>query len=73
MQAYVLKRLVSGLGSSRQAARQGFALALTLVLQHNASLSPKAACEALEAALDISGSKKACLHIQTICTTPQST
>lgn len=32
LQSYGMKRLVRGLGSSRQGARQGFALALTLVL-----------------------------------------
>ena len=60
LQAYALKRLVAGLGSSRQAARQGFALALTLLLQHTPSLSPNAAVDALEAALDISSAKKVC-------------
>ena len=33
VQAYTLQRLVRGLASSRQGARQGFALALTAVVQ----------------------------------------
>ena len=33
LQVYGLRRLARGLGSSRQGARQGFATALTLVLQ----------------------------------------
>lgn len=35
--AYVLKRLVKGLSSSRDAARQGYALALTEVCEENNS------------------------------------
>ena len=56
----MLKRLVAGLGSGRQAARQGFALALTLVLQHTPAVTPEAAVTALEATLDVAGSKKVC-------------
>ena len=33
MQAYTLQRLVRGLASNRQGARQGFALALTAIVQ----------------------------------------
>ncbi len=55
-QAYVLKRLVRGLGSGRQGARQGFALALTALLGARPSLSPASVLELMDQHLPFSKS-----------------
>ena len=58
-QAYVLKRLVRGLGSGRQGARQGFALALTALLGARPSLSPASVLELMDQHLPFSKSMQA--------------
>ena len=54
LQAYVLKRLVRGLGSGRQGARQGFALALAALLGARPSLSPASVLELMDQHLPFS-------------------
>ena len=63
LQAYALKRLVAGLDSGRKAARQGFALALTQMLEQTNAASPEQVVEAIEASIDVSNSRK--VHILT--------
>ena len=58
LQLYSLKRLVRGLGSGRQAARQGFALALTLLLTKMESLSSEGVMALLDLYLQASASMK---------------
>ena len=58
-QAYVLKRLVRGLGSGRQGARQGFALALTALLGARPSLSPASVLELMDQHLPFAKSMQA--------------
>ena len=57
LQTYAVKRLVAGLESSRQAARQGFALGLALVLEQTTAASAEQIVESIEANLDISNSR----------------
>lgn len=65
VQVYVLKRLCRGLASSREGARQGFALALTAVLQGLPALGGGAALSILESSLESPGGKKvgAAIHM----------
>ena len=58
-QEYVLKRLVRGLGSGRQGARQGFALALAALLGARPSLSPASVLELMDQHLPFSKSMQA--------------
>lgn len=58
MQLYSLKRLVRGLGSGRQAARQGFALSLTLVLSSIKSIPVQGILKLVEVHLPNSKSQK---------------
>lgn len=52
MQAYVVRRLVRGLGSGRDGARQGFSLALTLLLESVAGLGAREVLLLLDAFLE---------------------
>lgn len=53
-QVYVLRRLVRGLGSGRQGARQGFALAITALLARVKSVTVAAVLTLLESSLEVS-------------------
>lgn len=53
-----MKRLVRGLGSSRQGARQGFALALTLVLGKAECISAQGAAALIGSMLEAGGAAK---------------
>lgn len=53
-----MKRLVRGLGSSRQGARQGFALALTLVLGKEECISAQGAAALIGSMLEAGGAAK---------------
>ena len=58
-QAYGLKRLVKGLGSGRQGARQGFALALALVLgRAGGCVSAQGAAAVVRGILEAGGATK---------------
>ena len=58
LQAYVLKRLVRGLASARQGARQGYALALSKLLSDMPALSAKQVLATMAAELQVSGQAK---------------
>jgi hypothetical protein len=58
-QAYVLKRLVRGLGSGRQGARQGFALALAALLSARPEVTPASVMELMDQHLPFSKSMQA--------------
>ena len=58
VQEYVLKRLVRGLSSARQGARQGYALALTHLLSHIPALTPEAVLAAMASELQVSSQAK---------------
>lgn len=51
-QVYAFKRLCRGLGSSRQGARQGFALAITSLLGATECVGPSEAVAAIEGVLE---------------------
>ena len=56
-----------GLESSRQAARQGFALAITTLLQQLPAIGTSQGLEALEDALKVPSSAKVCIiHILSV-------
>jgi len=55
---YVVQRLVKGLGSSRKAARQGYATALVHVLKGNPELKPELILELMSEHLAVKGSLK---------------
>ena len=55
---YALKRLVRGLGSGHDAARQGFSLALAAALVRVPEIESLPALDMLEAALEVSKSTK---------------
>ena len=57
-QVYALKRLVRGLGSSHDAARQGFGLALSAALVKVPEIESLPALDMLDAALEVSKSTK---------------
>lgn len=57
VQAYVIRRLVRGLGSGRDGARQGFSLALTLLLESVPGLGAREALLLLDAFLEQPHSK----------------
>ncbi|CAK4152252.1 unnamed protein product [Aphanomyces euteiches] len=56
--SYTLKRLVRGLASSRDAARQGFSTALTALLHHFPSLSVESVLDLVLTTMDASNSMK---------------
>lgn len=58
MQVYSLRRLVRGLGSGRQAARQGFALCLTILLSRLQAVTCHGVLRLLELYLQPGSSKK---------------
>jgi hypothetical protein len=58
LQVYVVKRLVKGLASGRQASRQGFATALTALLMQLEVLPTGAVLDLIEKQLDPGGSAK---------------
>ncbi len=64
-QVYALKRLVRGLGSGHDAARQGFSLALAAALVRVPEIESLPALDMLEAALEVSKSTKvrACYNL----------
>ena len=72
-QVYALKRLVRGLGSGHDAARQGFSLALAAALVRVPEVESLPALDMLEAALEVSKSTKVlacgpysfCIHTET--------
>ncbi|KAK9797031.1 hypothetical protein WJX73_010770 [Symbiochloris irregularis] len=55
---YALKRLVRGLESSRKAARQGFAMGLTMALQQISAIPTTNALDSLDSALPLSNNAK---------------
>ncbi len=57
-QVYALKRLVRGLGSGHDAARQGFGLALSAALVKVPEIESLPALDMLDAALEVSKSTK---------------
>ena len=57
-QGYALKRLVRGLGSGHDAARQGFSLALAAALVRVPEIESLPALDMLEAALEVSKSTR---------------
>ena len=63
LQAYVLKRLVRGLGSGRQGARQGFALALAALLSVRPEVTAASVMELMDQHLPFSKSMQARRHI----------
>ena len=65
MQLYSLKRLVRGLGSGRQAARQGFALSLTLLLSSIPTITSQGLLDLIDHHLAASKSKKVSLFLLT--------
>ncbi|RHZ21865.1 hypothetical protein DYB31_004718 [Aphanomyces astaci] len=57
--AYTLKRLIRGLASSRDAARQGFSTALTALLHHFPAAVPvESVLDLLKSTMDVSASMK---------------
>ena len=54
-----MKRLVGGLASGRQGARQGYSLALTLLLTQLPALPAAYILDTLDKALEVSGQAKA--------------
>ena len=66
---YALKRLVRGLGSSHDAARQGFSLALAAALVKVPEIESLPALDMLDAALEVSKSTKvhACGYAPCFC------
>ena len=58
LQAYALKRLVRGLGSGHDAARQGFGLALSAALAKVPEIESLPALDMLDAALEVGKSTK---------------
>lgn len=69
-QVYGLKRLVKGLASGRQGARQGYALALTTLMTELPTLPAAIVLDLLDEHLEVSGQAKAsfslfhCLHLE---------
>lgn len=59
---YGLKRLVRGLGSGRQGARQGYALALGKLLSDVPALPISQVLKVMSSELDVSGHAKVCMH-----------
>ena len=57
-QVYALKRLVRGLGSGHDAARQGFGLALSAALAQVPEIESLPALDMLDSALEVSKSTK---------------
>jgi DNA polymerase phi len=57
-QVYALRRLARGLGSSHDAARQGFALALAAALARVPEIESLPTLDLLDAALEVSKSMK---------------
>eukprot|EP00208_Stichococcus_sp_RCC1054_P001680 CAMPEP_0206145532 /NCGR_PEP_ID=MMETSP1473-20131121/27659_1 /ASSEMBLY_ACC=CAM_ASM_001109 /TAXON_ID=1461547 /ORGANISM="Stichococcus sp, Strain RCC1054" /LENGTH=263 /DNA_ID=CAMNT_0053541779 /DNA_START=17 /DNA_END=805 /DNA_ORIENTATION=+ len=55
---YTLKRLVRGLASGRQGARQGFALAVTTIVEHAPAVSAAVVLDLLQSNLPVSASMK---------------
>ena len=62
LQVYGLKRLVRGLSSGRQGARQGYALALGKLLSDVSALPMSQVLEVMSSELDVSGQAKVCMH-----------
>jgi len=58
LQVYALKRLVRGLGSGHDAARQGFGLALSAGLAKVPEIESLPALDMLDAALEVGKSTK---------------
>ena len=58
-QVYGLKRLVKGLASGRQGARQGYALALTTLMTELPTLPAAVVLDMLDEHLEVSGQAKA--------------
>ena len=58
-QVYGLKRLVKGLASGRQGARQGYALALTTLMTDLPTLPAAVVLDMLDEHLEVSGQAKA--------------
>ena len=61
-QVYGLKRLVRGLGSGRQGARQGYALALGKLLSDVSALPMSQVLKVMSSELDVSGQAKVCMQ-----------
>lgn len=59
LQVYGLKRLVRGLASGRQGARQGYALALTTLMSEVSTLPVTMVLDMLDKTLEVSGQAKA--------------
>ena len=59
-QVYGLKRLVRGLGSGRQGARQGYALALGKLLLDVSAIPMSQVLKVMSSELDVSGQAKVC-------------
>ena len=58
MQVYGLKRLVKGLASGRQGARQGYALALSKLLSEVPALPASEVLSSMASELQVSGQAK---------------
>ena len=61
LQTYALQRLVRGLGSGRQGARQGFAVALTALLQQVPAVPTTVVLQRLQQDLQTNNSMKVCV------------
>ena len=62
LQVYAMKRLLRGLGSSHDAARQGFGLALSAALAKVPEVESLPALDMLDEALQVSKSTKVSRH-----------